>query len=101
MTAPQIESRLTIANIITFVSLIVGRTFAISEMRSGISEAASANTRLMEHIALVPGGATVDGGIPRFPGDMRGDAGLPEAGDKLGGVIPFIRAQGQTSGRPG
>ncbi len=49
----------------------------------------------------MPGGAAINGEVSRFPGDMRGDAGLPEAGDKLGGVMPFGRAQGQASGRSG
>ena len=43
-----------------------------------------------QSVTFVPGGAAVDGGLSRFPTDMRRDAGLPEAGDKFGGVIPVV-----------
>jgi len=46
-------------------------------------------------MAVVPGGAAINGGRSRFLDDMRGEAGLPEAGDELGGVIPFVRAKRQ------
>ncbi len=43
---PQIENRWTVANIITFLTLVVGGAFALSEMRSGIAESVAANVRL-------------------------------------------------------
>jgi len=52
-------------------------------------------------VALVPGGAAINGEVSRPPSNMRGHAGLPEAGDKLGGVIPFVRAKRQSPGRSG
>ena len=43
-------------------------------------------------ITFLAGGASVDGGILKFLGDMRGACDLPEVREKLGGVTTFVRS---------
>ena len=42
-----------------------------------------------------------ESGMPRFLGDMRGHAGLPEVCDEVGAVIPHVCSQRQPMGRSG
>ena len=52
-------------------------------------------------IAVVAGGAAVDGRVAGLPSDMWGDAGLAEIGHEGGRVEAFVRAQRQPPGRSG
>ncbi len=44
------------------------------------------------------GGAAVDGGMAGFPGDMRGDTGLPQVGNEVGAVITLVGPERQLAG---
>ena len=54
-----------------------------------------------EGITFMAGGAPIDGGIPRFLRDMRGNTGMPEIPDKVGTVVSLVGPECQPPGRSG
>ena len=56
---------------------------------------------LRQGVTGVAGGAGVDGGMAELSGDMRGDAGLPEFGDKIGAVLTLVGPEREAAGRSG
>lgn len=50
----------------------------------------SASSASGQGVAFVVGGAPVDDGVPRTPGDMRVDASLPKIGDEVPTVATLV-----------